>query len=85
MSFGSARTAGSKPARRLEDRIPTTLGISSQLIGELRDGGSWRRAAKKAETQILGGRMQKNNVWVACSWLGFEFLHVRRLAPNRLD
>lgn len=26
----------------------------------------------------------EDNVWVACSWLQFEFLHVRRQVPNSL-
>lgn len=58
MSFGSARAIGSKPARRLGDRIPAAPGINSQSISELRDGGTWRRYSKGRNTD-LGGRTHK--------------------------
>lgn len=58
MSFGSARAAGSKPAWRLGDRILAAPGINSQLMSELRDGGTWRRSAK-GKNADLGGRRQK--------------------------
>lgn len=38
MSLRGARAAGSKPARRLGDRILATPGINLQLIREFRDG-----------------------------------------------
>lgn len=33
----------------------------------------------------FGRKDTENNVWVACSWLEFEFLRVRGLVPNCLD
>lgn len=38
MSLRGARAAGSKPARRLGDRILATPRINSQSIREFRDG-----------------------------------------------
>lgn len=84
MSFESARAAGSKPARRLGDRIPAAPGINPQLISKLRDGGTWRRSAKGRNAD-LGERTQKIMCGLHVLGLGLEFLHVRGLVPNSLD